>query len=268
MSLTTLDAITAGMQYPREFIKGPTGTLVAGRPHSLWYLPGIPGAGNVPASGIGGEILTPNVPGQLPFSNPVSGNSYLGRLQAMATQAGTLQIADRIWQNSGIDVTSTAEQTFTGAARIPNRDANGSNVGDGVYCGIEVSGALGVGTPVITIKYINTSGQTKTAVNVVATVASSIQGTFYPVGLAAGDTGIQQLVSIQLSATMTSGTISAVLYRPLARLELVAAFTPNAIDALTAGFPRMYNDTVPWPIFWPSTTTTSVISGQFIFTQG
>jgi arylsulfatase A-like enzyme len=32
------------MQYPREVIKAATPTLVAGRPHSLFYLAGMPGA--------------------------------------------------------------------------------------------------------------------------------------------------------------------------------------------------------------------------------
>lgn len=53
MSITTLDLALAGMQYPREVIKAVTGTLVAGRPHTLWYLAGIPGAGSASSAGIG-----------------------------------------------------------------------------------------------------------------------------------------------------------------------------------------------------------------------
>lgn len=57
-------------------------------------------------------------------------------------------------------------------------------------------------------------------------------------------------------------------YRELARLELTAANVPAAIDAVTSGFPRLFNDTVPFLIFVPSTTTASNISGQMVITQG
>lgn len=267
MTITTLDQALAGMMYPREFAKGLTGTMVAGRPHSLAYLAGIPGAAVAPTPGIGGEQLTA-WGGQIPFSNPVSGNTHLARFQAQATIAGTLLLCDRLWQNSGIDVTLTTEQIFTAAAAIPSRDANGAANGDQVYGGIEVSGATGAGTPTATLKYTNQAGTTgKTATNIINTVASSIAGTFYPFGLAAGDTGIQKAESLQLSATWTSGTIHVVLYRVLARLELQAQIG-NAIDALTSGFPRLYNNTVPFLIFIPNTTTTSNISGQVIYSQG
>ncbi len=58
------------------------------------------------------------------------------------------------------------------------------------------------------------------------------------------------------------------LYRLLASLELTANQVPNAIDALTSGFPRLYNDTVPFLVFIPSTTTASVLSGNYVVTQG
>lgn len=267
MTITTLDGALAGMQYPREFVKALTGTMVAGRPHSLFYLAGIPGAGVAPTPGIGGEQLT-TLSGQLPFTNPVSGNTYLSRFQAQATISGTLLLCDRLWQNSGIDETLTTEQVFTASAAIPSRDANGAANGDQVYAGVEVSTVTGAGTPTLTLKYTNQAGSAgKTATNVVSTVAASIAGTFYPIGLAAGDTGIQKAESLTLSATWTSGEIHVVLYRVLARLELIAQ-TGNAVDALTSGFPRMYNNSVPFLIFIPNTTTTSNISGQVIWSQG
>lgn len=268
MTISTLDGVIAGMQYPRDFAKAVTGTMVAGRPHSLFYLAGIPGAAVAPTPGIGGAVLT-SYSGQVPFTNPSSGNSYLARFQGQATQAGTLLLCDRLWHNSGITITSTSEQTFTSSAQIPTRDASGNDDGVGVYAGVEVSGATGAGTPTLTVKYTNQAGTAdKTATNVVATVASSIAGTFYPIGLAAGDTGIQKAQSLTLSATWTSGTIHVVLYRIIARLELTAANVPNAIDALTSGFVRLYDNSVPFLVFIPSTTTTSNISGQIVYTQG
>jgi hypothetical protein len=267
MAITTLDGALAGMQFPRNFIKAVTGTLVAGRPHSTFYLAGQPGAAVAPTPGLAGAALT-TYSGQIPFSNPVSGNTYLGRFAGQATQAGRLLLLDRLWHNSGITITSTSAQTINSVA-WPARDVAGTTNGDGVYIGVEVSTATGSGTPTLTINYTNQSGTAgKTATNVISTVASSIAGTFYPIGLAAGDTGVRSVQTFTLSATWTSGTIHLVAYRMLASLELTGANIPNAVDALTSGFPRLYDNTVPFIVFVPNTTTTSNISAQIVWTQG
>lgn len=267
MAITTLDGALAGMQPSRQYYKALTGTLVSGRPHSLFYTAGIPGNAAAPAPGIGGAVLT-TYAGQIPFTNPVSGNSYLSRFQGQSTQAGTLMLCDRLWHNSGIDVTLTSEQTFTSSAQIPARDANGTTTGNGVFAGLEIVTAVGAGTPTITLKYTNQAGTAgQTATNSVSTVASSIAGSFYPISLAAGDLGIQKAQSLTLSATMTSGTVSLVLYRVIARLP-VAAQIGNEMDSLSSGFPRLYDNSVPFLIFIPNTTTSSNITGEITWTQG
>jgi hypothetical protein len=268
MAITTVDGVLAGAQWPRYFAKAVTPTLVAGRPASLYYLAGLPGAGAAPAAGIGGEALTTST-GQIPFTNPGSGNTYLSRFQGMATQAGSLLLCDRLWQNSGITITTTTKQTFTGSVQIPARDANGTNYGHGVQAAVEVSAATGTGTPTLTLEYINQSATTgATATNIFATVATSAIGAFYPIGLAAGDQGIRYPTALTLSGSWASGTIHVVLYRVLAALELANANYPNAIDALTGGFTQMYNNTVPFLVFIPNTTTASYIQGQVQWAQG
>ena len=267
MAITTIDGALAGMQPPREIVKALTGTLVAGRPMSLFYLAGIPAAAAVPTPGLAGAVLT-SYGGQLPFTNPASGNSYLARFQAQATQAGTLLLCDRLWHNSGINVTSVAEQVFTGASQIPPRDQNGTNAGVGVYAAVEVVTTTGSGSPTLTLKYTDQDGNPGAiTTNQVATSGASIAGTFHTFGLDVGDTGIQKVESLTLSSTWTSGALSVVLYRVLARLEL-QSLLPNAIDALTGGFVRLYDNSVPFLVFVPSTTTSSNILGHVIWTQG
>jgi len=266
MSITTVDQLIAGMQAPFEFFKSVTPTLVAGRPHSLFYLGGMPGAATAPSPGIGGAALT-TYDGQLPFGNPVSGSCYLARLAGMATIAGTLLLCDRVWHNSGITITSTSPQTID-SVTWPARDNNGATSGAGVLVGVEVSAATGAGTPTLTLGYTNQAGTaSRSATNVLATVASSAIGAFYPIGLQAGDSGIRSIQTLTLSATWTSGTIHLVGYRVLARLDLPT--TPiNSIDAITGGMPRAYDNTVPFLIFIPSTTTASTVSGQVIWSHG
>lgn len=268
MAITTLDQLLAAMLPPVTFAKAATPTLVAGRPHSLFYLAGMPGAAAAPTPGRSGAALT-SYAGQLPDPATVIGkNIYLARLQGQATIAGTLILADRLWHNSGLSLTSTAAQTINSVA-WPARDANGTSNGDQVLIGLEVTTATGAGMPKLTMSYTNQAGTAgRTGTNIVATAASSAVGAFYPIGLGAGDTGVRSIQTFTLSATWTSGAASLVAYRELARLELTAANVPNAIDAITAGLPRLYDDTVPFLIFVPSTTTASNISGQVVFAQG
>lgn len=268
MALNNVDAILNGLQPPVRFSKNATPNLVAGRPHSLFYLGGYPGAAVAPTPGIAGVALT-SYAGQLPFSNPASGVTRLARFQGGATQAGLLQICDRLYHNSGVDVTLTTEQTFTASPQIPARDGNGTNAGFQVEAAVEVYTATGAGTPTLTLKYTNSAGTAgQIGTNIISTVASSAIGAFYPIGLAAGDTGIQKAQSLTLSATWTSGTIGLVLYRVLCSLELTTANIPNAVDELTSGFPQMFDNTVPFLVFIPQTTTASNIVGQAVWAQG
>lgn len=267
MAITTLDGAIAGMQYPREIIKAATPTLVAGRPHSLFYLAGSPGAAVAPTPGISGAALT-TYAGQIPFFNPVAGNSYLARLQAMATQPGSLVLCDRLWHNSGMSITSTSPQTIN-SVEWPARSADGTINGEGVLIGVEVSTIWGAGAPVLSIVYTNQAGAgSKTGTGIITGITLSAVGAFYMIGLSAGDTGVRSIQTYTRSASSTTGVECLVAYRILARLELTAANVPNAIDALTAGFPRLFDNTVPFLLFIPSTTTASVITGHLLWTQG
>lgn len=267
MAITTLDGALAGMKPASFYSKAVSGTLVAARPFTPFYTAGVPGAATAPSPGLAGAALT-TYAGQIPVP-AASNNTYLARFSGVSSaQAGVLLLCDRLWHNSGFTITSTGAQTINSVA-WPARDMNGSTNGVGVILGVEVSGATGAGTPTITVSYTNdanTSGRTGT--NSVATVASSAVGSFYPIGLQAGDTGVRSVQTLTLSATWTSGTIHLVAYRVLASLELGAGGIPSAVDALTSGMPRCYDNTVPFLVYIPQTTTTTQLTGTAVFTQG
>jgi hypothetical protein len=233
-------------------------------------LAGIPGAGAYDTT-LNGVVLNQTagqIAGAINFVDPGSGNSYLARLQAMATISGVLVLCDRIWHNGGFTITSTAVQSIT-SPTWPSRDAFGATNGDGVLLGLEISAAAGAAAPTITIAYTNQAGTaSRSGVNYIATANSPNAGSFFPIGLQAGDTGARSVQSLTLSNNWLSGTMNMVAYRELARLELVSGNVGNAIDALTAGFPRLYNGTTPFLLFVPSTTTASNIAGNVIWTQG
>ena len=119
MALTTLDLALAGMQPARMITKGVSGTLVAGRPHTWWAIAGSPGAGSYDAT-LNGATLTGNsVAGQIPRTNPGSGEARIASVEFMSLQTGVLIIADRLWQNRIAN--STGAQSIT-SPTWPARD--------------------------------------------------------------------------------------------------------------------------------------------------
>jgi hypothetical protein len=271
MAITTIDGIVAGFQAPKPLIKvGITSAAVgAMRGYTPWYAAGNPGASTATTVGVNGEAATPalgTTGGRIPRTNPGSGNAYLGRLAITASTAGTLWLIDRLWQNSTLTVTSTSAQAITPAA-LPSRDGAGGTNGANVMAAIEWSATGGAGTPTVTLTYTDQDGNTGNTGTFTGVTTPPV-GTFEIFTLAAGDTGVRAPTSFIQSATRTSGTMHLVLFRQLAQVEVTAANIGNAIDALTAGMPQIYNDSVLQLVWFPSATTATNFVGQYIETQG
>lgn len=264
MTITTVDGIIAGAKPPVYFHKALSGNLLAGRPHTPIYTAGIPGAAVANASGLSGAALT-SYAGQLSFTNPGSGNTHLTRLAATGTQNGTLMLVDRLWHSGDVGFASGVK-TINSVA-WPARDADGTTAGKGVMVGLEISTATGAGTPVPVLTYTNNAGTSgQTASPAFAYGASSIQGSFYPFALAAGDVGVQSIQSLNFPSTMTSGVIHLVAYRVLAMIDI--GTNGGAAGPLELGLPRMFDNTVPQLIFVPSATTSTFLAGTMSVTQG
>src|SRR4030042_5806238 len=101
MPITALSHVVAGLRPPEDFLKVGGTMEAAGVFHSLFYTAGRPGAAVAPSPGLAGAALT-TYAGQVPWVNPTQGAmSYLARLEASASLAGSLYVIDRLWHNSG-----------------------------------------------------------------------------------------------------------------------------------------------------------------------
>lgn len=253
------------MVVPQPIFKVGVAVEAAGLAHSHFYSVGSPGAAVAPTPGVNGAALT-SYAGQIPFTNPGAGNSYLARCALSASVAATLLVCDRLWHNSGLSATLTTSQAIV-SPTWPARDRNGATLGHGLLCGVEWSAAGGAGVPTVTLGYTDQDGNAG-ATTTFTGVATPNAGTFERWGLATGDTGIRSIQSYQASATRTSGTFHMVLYRILTTLSVAAANVGAVVDALTSGFVRLYDNTVPFIIQIPSATTATNLSGEWIVTQG
>jgi len=268
MAITTIDGIIAGMRPPEDFIKTGATMEAAGVYHSFFYTAGRPGAATVPSPGLAGAALT-SYAGQIPFQDPASGNTYLARLQASANIVGCLLLLDRLWHNSGIVVTTTTAQTINSVA-WPARDRDGLSDGTGILVAIEVSTATTNASAITntTMSYTNSAGTSGRTATIASFPATAVAGTFVPFLLAAGDIGVRSIQSITLGTSYAGGAIHLVAYRILAALEMPITYGGFALDAVSGGFVRMYDDSVPFLVWLPSATTATTLAGQLIYTQG
>lgn len=254
MAITTLSGVEAGLKPPFYFSKAPSGTKGAGIFRSQFYATGSPEAAATPSPGIAGDALT-SYAGQIPFANPASGNAYLARLDGpTATRTGGLVgalICDRLWHNSGIDGTSTSAQTVN-SVTFPARDANGSTDGEGIVVAMEfVNSTSSAAGMVASLSYTNSAGASgRTASTPALLSGGNSIGDFYFFNLDAGDTGVRSIQSVTLSTSLgVAAPIALVACRVIAMAAQAFANEPySQQDAIAAGFPRLYDNTVPFVV--------------------
>lgn len=267
MAITDVNGVVAGMQPPVNYYKAGPAAKAAGAFVSFWRSAGFPGSAGAVTGGTAGTTLTASVTGQIPFKNPVSGNSYLARFTYTGTQVGAPILCDRLWEGGGISPSTTATQPISPTA-LPPRDMNGASVGSGVMLAIEYGVAAGnAATNAGVIYYTNTLGSTNRVASWTG-IASALIMQFVPCTLQAGDTGVSSITGIVLQVSNTGASMNLVLYRPLAHLQQTLANSGTAVDAVTGGFVRMYDGTVPFIIQQCAATTAPTIAGQVIVTQG
>ncbi len=271
MAITSLDTLIAGFQAPHFFEKVGTTMEAIGTLHSYFYTPGIPGPAVAPTSAIAGDALT-SYSGQIPYANPSSGNGYLARISISASLSGRFILADRPWHNASISASTTTAQTVT-SATWPARDANGSTNGEGVLVGIEVSTATtnAVAVNNTTMSYTKSAGTSGRTATIASFPATAQVGTFVLFRLEAGDTGVRSIQSLTLGTSYApsgSPVIHLVAVRILADVFASLSNTGETRDAISLGMPRLYDNTVPFLILQPTSTTGATARGIISYAHG
>jgi hypothetical protein len=244
------------------------GTFAAGQFVSLWTAAGQPGVGAVPAAfGSSGTVPTNATAGAVPFVNPGSGNSYLARLFATSSVPGTLVLYDRLWACSALLATATSQTIVTPAA-LTRPDANGVNA----EIWIEATVAIGTTASNASCTYTNQAAVTGHVTSpVIPMVTSAPIGWAVQLPLAAGDTGVQTIQTMTLSAAMSAGQFNLVIQRRIAEFAIPAAwlsFPPQ--DPFWSGLPQIYNSACIGAYFLigSGTAAPAIPSASLVIAQG
>lgn len=148
---------------------------------------------------------------------------------------GFLIIQDMQCYWPGINMNTNATQTLTGTPSL--RYANG----EGCRLYLVITSTAGATAHNLAISYTNQAGTTGRAFPVtVSCLASAVVShlttsayTYTPhLPLASGDSGIQNVASVTLSAASGAGTAALVLARPLAYIPVTTANVACALDYL------------------------------------
>ena len=184
------------------------------------------------------------------IKNVLNVSAYSG---ATTSAPAVMMLVDQVAMFTVSSVTTTGAQSFTGTQTLP-RYATGA----GLQAFIVPSVVMGVGTPTIQLGYTNAAGvsgrltpasPSLPIANTTSPVGSIIYsgtgagkyGPFMP--LQAGDTGIRSIESINLSATMTSGSLVVILAKPIFTLPLTTVGVASERDLVNQlpSMPRIFD---------------------------
>ena len=203
----------------RALFKVGTFPKAAGQYYCFAKDGGAPGAWSPGTPGINGrntDGATAADLGCITVGNPTSGAWYIRDFNMAASQPGQFILADVLWVNTGLVVTTTTAQAIT-QPTLPLRDNSGSSNGHGIGAGLLVTTATTNAAIInnITLQYTNSNGVAGRT-GTMSYPATAVAGTFVPFQLAAGDVGVRSIQSITLGTTLTAGAISLIAFNFLA----------------------------------------------------
>jgi hypothetical protein len=159
---------------------------------------------------------------------------------AATSAPAVLMLVDQVAMFTVSSVTTTGAQNFTGTQTLTRY-----TTGAGLQAFIAPSVVMGAGTPTIQLGYTNAAGTASRLTPAspslpIATTASPVGSIIYSgtgagkygpfIPFQAGDTGIRSIQSINLSATMTSGSLVVILCKPLFTLPLTTVGVASERD--------------------------------------
>ena len=276
MAITTVPGAISGLLPPIQISRGGL-TPSGNNAYSFWAggSAGFPPQAAAPAGGLSGTALVGPVLGSIPVADPTTGETVLARWSSsFGGSASHVLLIDRLWHNSGIDITSTASQTITSAA-WPARDLDQASDGRGVFIALEVQSTTGAGAPVATLTYTNSAGTAgRTATTVKALAATQASAQFFIFALQSGDVGVQSIQSYQQSATWTTGSISLVAFRLIAMApgcngtSQAQSFIDRLDDVVSLAAPRVWAESVLQLVVGTTGAAAFFPIGSITFSQG
>ena len=251
----------------RVIFKVGTSPEAAGQYYCFAKDSGAPGAWSPGTPGINGrntDGTTAADLGCITVGNPTSGAWYVRDFNIAASQAGMFILADVLWVNTGLVVTTTTAQAIT-QPTLPLRDNLGTSNGHGVGAGLLVTTATTNAAVInnITLQYTNSDGVAGRT-GTMSYPATAVIGTFVPFQLAQGDVGIRSIQSITLGTSLTAGAVSLICFNFLATSPVPLANVGSLAFQRRLDL-KLNNEHCLLPFWLASATTATNLTGVIYF---
>ena len=207
---------------------------IAGRMASAWQYDGMPAGGAVPTTA---AIPDRTTTGALPFTAPGGSREKFLVSAGIAPQiGGVFLLYDRLFHIGGLSAATTLSQTVQGTTPTPALTRNTGGAGNMILA--EIYTAIGTTVATMTATYTDQDGNTGQTASVNFGGTGFREATrLVRVPLAAGDTGVRAVASVQLSAlTGGAGNFGIAIAQPLAWIPVGASGTGGWRD-YTTGLP-------------------------------
>lgn len=273
MAITSMDQLVASLaSNDQDFpIFWPSGTtvsggftnlnrLVTGSAYGQAAIPTVASSGgHTPLDTmVGYPVITAGGAGQV---------LYMARLAASSSVACSIMVYDRVWAASGFSGIVTTAQAVTGFPTLPA--ARAPNSGDGLEIWLESYTAIGGTAANVSVSYTNQAGTAGRTTVLEAITASFPAGRMQRLRLQDGDTGVQSIQSLTLSATTgTAGNFGVTLLERKCMVSLPAANIGTVMDFAALGLPDIQADAALQFVHLGTTTSTGVIMGSFNVVAG
>jgi hypothetical protein len=223
-------------------VAGAAATVpIAGRMASMWQYDGFPAGGAVPTAA---AIPDRTTTGALTFTPPGgSREKFLVSMGIVPQVAGVFLLYDRLMHIGGLSGIATSAQTVQGSPASPALTRNTGGVGNIAWA--EIYTLIGVTGTTLTMNYVDQDGNTASStINIGATNFREVSR-IIRVPLAAGDSGLRSINTVQLTATTgTVGNFGMTIAQPLAWIPVGAAGAGGWRDYSTGlpGIPTIHSD--------------------------
>jgi hypothetical protein len=157
-----------------------------------------------------------------------------GRFNTSTFGAGGIILVDLLNVSGGLSGIVTTAQT----TNLPTAALTRHTTGEGVMAGIVFYTTVGTTATTVTISYTNSagvSGRTSTPTTFGGTNFREVN-ILIPIPLEAGDTGVESIESVTVTATTgTAGNFGVCMFKPLAMVSLESATGAMPLDAVSTG---------------------------------
>lgn len=239
----------------------------AGVWHSLWRVGGYPAAGGDGAAGsgtpgAGGTALTLADGTIAAWANQSPDQKHLLTFGASSTVACTFMLYDRLVSVSGVSTVGTGTKNV-GSAALPRYSGTAAA---GVQVWLEVTTATTTTAPIVSMNsYTDQDGNTAAAGGTITfpATATNLDALVGPMPLAAGDTGVRSVETLNVATASAAGAVNVVLLRPLAFLPVEAfRYAERDFVSMLPLMPRLYDGHTLGLAYLATATTALVATGD------